>query len=253
MAIVCLKVYEDKFGFCYIYHPLVFFKIIIFLEIITYLHLIKLTTMSQTYSMKRIKCADFLDRHRKICFLCTSVRLKQLEDLAHTFKHHYLDLPLIPSTHVCKDCYNRALEVVSSTDNEFTTDYELNNNEVDKDEDFLTSSAEHIEEFNNEINTSFLGSVSPIKTKNLIRKKSIENYVKKKKKKILSTLSNALDVKLNNVYDVSIKANESSPRCCTECVQNIDLERLRLSGRVLDLGLKGRRLESTLHLTEVFF
>ena len=30
-------------------------------------------------------------------------------------------------------------------------------------------------------------------------------------------------------------------------------ERLRLSGRVLDLGLKGRRFESTLHLTEVFF
>ena len=30
-------------------------------------------------------------------------------------------------------------------------------------------------------------------------------------------------------------------------------ERLRLSGRVLDLGLKGRKFESTLHLTEVFF
>ena len=29
-------------------------------------------------------------------------------------------------------------------------------------------------------------------------------------------------------------------------------ERLRLSGRVLDLGLKGRRFESILHLTEVF-
>ena len=30
-------------------------------------------------------------------------------------------------------------------------------------------------------------------------------------------------MKLNNVYDVSIKANESSPRCCTEWVQNIGL------------------------------
>ena len=30
-------------------------------------------------------------------------------------------------------------------------------------------------------------------------------------------------------------------------------ERLRVSGRVLDLGLKGRRFESTLHLTEDFF
>ena len=117
---------------------------------------------------------------------------------------------------MCKDCYNRALEVVSSTDNEFTTDNELTNNEVDKDEDFLTSSPERIEEFNNEINTFFLGSVSPLERKNLIREKSIEKYVKKKKKNILSTLSNALDVKLNNVYDVSIKANESSPRCCTE-------------------------------------
>ena len=115
---------------------------------------------------------------------------------------------------MCRDCYNRALEVVSS--NEFTTDNELTDNEVDKDENFLTSSPERIEEFNNEINTSFLGSVSLLKRKNLIREKSIENYVKKKKKNILSTLSIALDVKLNNVYDLSIKANESSPSCCTE-------------------------------------
>ena len=28
-------------------------------------------------------------------------------------------------------------------------------------------------------------------------------------------------MKLNKVYDVSIKSNESSPRCCTEWVQNI--------------------------------
>ena len=107
-----------------------------------------------------------------------------------------------------KDFYNRALEVVSNTDKEFTTDNELTDNVVDKDEDFLTSSPERIEEFNNEINTSFLGSVSPLKRNNLIREKSIENYVKKKTNNILSTLSNALDVKLNNVYDVSIKANE---------------------------------------------
>ena len=96
--------------------------------------------MSQNYSTKRIKCADFLHRHRKICFQSTYVRFKQLEDLAHPLKHLYPDLPLTPFTHVCKDCYNRALEVVSSPDNEFTTDNELTNNEVDKDEDFLTSS-----------------------------------------------------------------------------------------------------------------
>ena len=44
-----------------------------------------------------------------------------------------------------------------------------------------------------------------------------------KKKNILSTLSNALDVNLNNVYDVSIEANESSPCCRIEWVQNIGL------------------------------
>ena len=91
---------------------------------------------------------------QKICFQSTSVRFKQLEDLAHPLKHLYPDLHLTPATHVYKDCYNRALEVVSSTDNEFTTDNELTDNEVDKDEDFLTSSSERIEEFNNEINTS---------------------------------------------------------------------------------------------------
>ena len=138
--------------------------------------------MSQNYSTKRIKYADFLHRHGKICFQSTSVRFKQLEDLVHPLKHLYHDLPLTPSTHVCKDCYNRALEVVSSTDNKFTTDNELTDNEVDKDEEFLASSPERIEEFNNEINTSFLGSVSPLKRKNLIREKSIENYVRKKKK-----------------------------------------------------------------------
>ena len=36
----------------------------------------------------------------------------------------------------------------------------------------------------------------------------MKNYVKKKKKKILLRLSNTLDVKLNNVYNVSVKANE---------------------------------------------
>ena len=97
----------------------------------------------------------FLHRHRKICFQSISVRFKQLEDLAHPLKHLYPDLPLTPSTHVCKDCYNVALEVVS----------ELTDNEVDKDEDFLTRSPERIEEFNNEINTSFLGSVSSLKKK----------------------------------------------------------------------------------------
>ena len=129
---------------------------------------------------------------RKICFQSTSVRFKQLEDLAHPLTHFYPALPLTPSTHVCKDCYNRALGVVSSTDNEFTTNNELTDNEVDQDEDFLTSSPERIEEFNNEINTSFFGSVSPLKRKNLIREKSIENYVREKEKKILSTLSLSL-------------------------------------------------------------
>ena len=72
---------------------------------------------------------------------------------------------------------------MSSTDNEFITDNEVTDNVVDRDEDFLRSTPERFEEFNNEISTSFLGSVSPLKRKNLIREKSIENYVKKKKKK----------------------------------------------------------------------
>ena len=58
-----------------------------------------------------------------------------------------------------------------STDNEFTTDNEVTDNVVDKDEDFLSSTPKCIEEINSEISTSFLGSVSPLKRKNLIRKK----------------------------------------------------------------------------------
>ena len=45
----------------------------------------------------------------------------------------------------------------------------------------------------------------------------------KKEKNILSKLSNILDVKLNNVYDVSITANESTVCHCTECIQNLGL------------------------------
>ena len=71
---------------------------------------------------------------------------------------------------------------MSSTDNEFITDNEVTDNVFDRDEDFLPSTPERIEKFNNEISISFLGSVSPLKRKNLIREKSIETYVKRRKK-----------------------------------------------------------------------
>ena len=116
-----------------------------------------------------------------------------------------------------------ALELVTSTDNEFSTDDNFIDNGIDRDEDFLPSTPERVEECNNKISTFFSGCVSPLKRKNLIREKSIGNYVKKKKKNILSTLSNALDVKLKNVYDVSMKANESTACRCTEWVQNVGL------------------------------
>ena len=188
--------------------------------------------MSQYYSTERIKCVDFLHKHKKICYKFSSVRFKQLEDLAHPLKHLYPHLPLTPSTYLCQHCYNPALELVSSTDNEFITDNEVTDNVVDRDEDFLPSTTERIEEFNNEIITSFLGSVSPLKRKNLIHEKSIENYVIKKKKNILSTLSTTLDVKLNNVYDVSITANESTVCHCTEWIQNLGLALQKLSEKI---------------------
>ena len=58
--------------------------------------------MSQNYSTKRIKCADFLDKHKKICYEPDSVRFKQLEILAHPLKLLYPDLPLTP-LHICVD------------------------------------------------------------------------------------------------------------------------------------------------------
>ena len=51
----------------------------------------------------------------------------------------YTDLLLTPSTYLCKDCYNCVLELMRSTDNEFTTDNEGIDNVVNKDEDFLPS------------------------------------------------------------------------------------------------------------------
>ena len=52
---------------------------------------------------------------------------------------------------MCKDCYNRALELIRRTNYDFTTDNEVTNNVVDKDGDFLPSTPERIEEFNYEI------------------------------------------------------------------------------------------------------
>ena len=146
-----------------IYYTTVFFKTIIFLKIITYLHLISSTTMFQYCSMEKIKWWRFFTYAQKICYKSRLVHFNQLEDFAHALKHLYTDLLFTPSTYLCKDCYNCALELVRSTDNEFTTDNKVTDNVVDKDEDFLPSIL-----------------IRNIR-KNFIRKKLIENYVKKKK------------------------------------------------------------------------
>ena len=82
-------------------------------------------------------------------------------------------------------CTNYCSELVRSTDNAFTTDNEVTDNVVDKAEDFLPSIPRRIEEFISKISTFFLGSVSSLKRKKLIRKKSIENYVKRRKNSTL--------------------------------------------------------------------
>ena len=75
------------------------------------------------------------------------------------------------------------LELVTSTDNEFSTDNNVIDNGIDRSEDFLPSTSERVEEFNNEISTFFSACVSYLKEKNLIREKSMENYGIKNKKK----------------------------------------------------------------------
>ena len=142
--------------------------------------------MSQNHSTKRIKCADFLNKHNKICYKSDSVRFKQFENLVHLLKLLYPDLPLTPSTYLCRRCYEHALELMTSTDNEFSTDDYFIDNGIDRDEDFLPSTPEHVGEFNNKISTFFSGCVSPLKRKNLIREKSIENSKKEEKKTLLT-------------------------------------------------------------------
>ena len=113
--------------------------------------------MSQNYSTKRIKCADFLNKHTKIGYELHSVRFKQLENLAHPLKLLYPDLPLIPSTYLCRRCYEHALELVTSTGNEFSMDDNFIDNGIDRDENFLPSTLERMEEFNNKVSTFFSG------------------------------------------------------------------------------------------------
>ena len=92
--------------------------------------------MSGCYSTKRIKCADFLYKHKKISYEPDSVRFKQLEDLIHPLKLLYPDLSLTPSTYLYKRCYKHALELVTSTDNEFSTENNSSDNGIDRDEVF---------------------------------------------------------------------------------------------------------------------
>ena len=49
------------------------------------------------------------------------------------------------------------------TDNEFLTDNNVIDNGIDRDEDFVPSNPERVEEFNNEISKFFSGCVSPRK------------------------------------------------------------------------------------------
>ena len=102
--------------------------------------------MFQNYSTKRIICADFLNKHKKTCYVPDSVRFKQLENLAHPLKLLYPDLPLAPSTYLCRRFYEHALESLTSTDNEFSTDDNFIDNGIDRDEDFWPSTPECVEE-----------------------------------------------------------------------------------------------------------
>ena len=64
------------------------------------------------------------------------MRFKQLENLDHRLKLLYPDLPLTPSTYLCRRCYEHALELLTSTDNEFSTDDNFIDNGIDRDEAF---------------------------------------------------------------------------------------------------------------------
>ena len=109
--------------------------------------------MSQNYSTKKIKCANFLNKHKKICYEPDSVHFKQLQNLAHPLKLLYPDLSLTLWTYLCIGCYEHALELVTSTDNEYSTDVNFIDNGIDRDEDYLPRTAEQVEEFNNKIST----------------------------------------------------------------------------------------------------
>ena len=58
-----------------------------------------------------------------------------------------------------------------------------------------------------------------------------------KNENILSILSNILDVKLNNVYEVSIKAKESTVFRWTEWVQNVGVALQKISEKIRILTL----------------
>ena len=93
--------------------------------------------MSLNYSTKRIKWANLLNKHKKICYEPDSVRFRHRENRAHPLKLLYPDLPLTPSTYLHRCCYEHALELVTITDNEFSTDDNFIDNGIDRDEDFF--------------------------------------------------------------------------------------------------------------------
>ena len=93
--------YQEKFGFGYNYISSIFYNYHIF-EIITYF--------------------TSLNKPKKIRYEPNSVRFKQLKNFARPLKLLYPELPLIPSTYLRRRCYKQALELVTSTENEFSMD-----------------------------------------------------------------------------------------------------------------------------------
>lgn len=166
--------------------------------------------MSNVFSSNRMACPDFFKVHKKRIYKSRNSNFKQLEDLADYLIQHYPQWPIVPSTIVCSNCYSRILKMSISSNNDTASENEPDELFGEADDNFIPKTPERIQKFNEEINIILPGSVSPLKRKSIEPRLSLDNYMTKKKKSLVSAFSETIEVKLNNAYGIEVESAESN-------------------------------------------
>lgn len=182
------------------------------------------------FSSKRKKCPDFKNMHKKVIYRTHQHRFAQLKELAALLQNLMPEKIIQAEDQVCKRCYyyfasmfsvpsNIAIssdcrydpeifddhipepEVPMEVDNEIP---QLNSNDNNFFEPNLAAQLDEI----NEIISRLKLNVSPV-TKHALKRNSTENYISRKRKKIVDSFSEVITHKFSKAFNVSSSNTEN--------------------------------------------